>query len=103
MVQYWLPHISGIACNTQWNAGALYKVNDSLSLATSSTHSLAKPVGPFTVGGAYKASFRTVKAKVSTGGKIDAVLIKVACKVDLKASGSISGLDPATFQYGTSK
>jgi len=86
---------------SQWNVGTLYKVNDSLSLATSTTHSSAKPVGPFTVGGAYKAPFGTVKAKISTGGKIDAVLIKeVAPKVDLKASGSISGLDPATFQYG---
>jgi len=93
--------VTSAAKVSQWNLGTLYKVNDSLTLATSTTHSSAKPVGSFTVGGAYKASFGTVKAKVSSGGKVDAVLIKeVAPKVDLKASGSISALDPATFRYG---
>jgi len=87
---------------TQLNIGMLYKVNDSLTLASSTTHTSAKPIGSFTVGGAYKAAtFGTIKAKISTGGKVDAVLVKeVAPKVDLKASGSISAFDPSTFKYG---
>jgi hypothetical protein len=86
---------------SQLNISTLYKVNESLTVAASTTHTSAKPLGPFTVGGAYKAHFGTVKAKISTGGKIDAVLVKeVAPKVDLKASGSISAFDPSTFKYG---
>jgi len=86
---------------SQFNIGTLYKVNDSLTLASSTTHTSAKPIGSFAVGGAYKASFGTVKAKVSTGGNVDAVVLKeIAPKVDLKASGSISSFDPSTFKYG---
>jgi len=86
---------------SQLNLGTVYKVNDTLTLASSTTHTSAKPIGSFTVGGAYKASFGTVKAKVSTGGNIDAVVLKqVAPKVDLKATGSISSFDPSTFKYG---
>jgi len=86
---------------SQINVGTLYKVNDTLTVASSTTHTSAKPLGAFTVGGAYKASFGTVKAKISTGGNVDAVVLKeVAPKVDLKATGSISSFDPSTFKYG---
>ena len=86
---------------SQLNVGTLYKVNDSLTLASSTSHTSAKPIGSFTVGGAYKASFGTVKAKISAGGNIDACVVKeVAPKVDVKATGSISSFDPSTFKYG---
>jgi voltage-dependent anion channel protein 2 len=87
---------------TQFNVGALYKVNSDLSIASSTTHSSSKACDLVAIGGAYKlASVGTIKAKVGSNGVTSACLIKeVAPKVNLTASGSISGADFSTFKYG---
>lgn len=82
------------------NISTLYKVNADISLATSTTHSSggSKLVG---VGGAYKASFGDLKAKVGCDGVLHASLVKeVAPKVKVTASGSIAGADTSSFKYG---
>jgi len=81
----------------------MYKVNPDLSLASSTTHSSAKACDVLAVGGAYSglASLGTIKAKVGSNGVTSACIIKeVAPKVNLTASGSITGADFSTFKYG---
>lgn len=88
---------------TQFNVGVLYKVNSDLSLASSTTHSSGKRCDVLAIGGAYTGlgSVGTIKAKVGSNGVTSACLIKeVAPKVNLTASGSISGADLSTFKYG---
>lgn len=47
------------------------------------------------------ASVGTIKAKVGSNGVTSACIIKeVAPKVNVTASGSISGADFSTFKYG---
>ena len=82
------------------NLSLLYKVNDDLSVASSTTHSSEKTCDVGGVGCAYKASFGTVKAKYG-GHAFSASLIKeIAPKVTLTASGSVQGTDFSTFKYG---
>mmetsp|Transcript_12694 Transcript_12694/g.27572 ORF Transcript_12694/g.27572 Transcript_12694/m.27572 type:complete len:267 (-) Transcript_12694:268-1068(-) len=88
---------------SQFNVGVLYKVNSDLSLASSTAHSSAKACNVAAIGGAYSGlgSVGTIKAKVGSNGVTSACLIKeVAPKVNLTASGSISGADFSTFKYG---
>jgi len=86
----------------QFNAGLLYKVNKDLSLASSSTHSAEKSMDLVAIGGSYTGSpLGTIKAKLGSNGVTSACLVKeVAPKVNLTASGSISGGDLSTFKYG---
>jgi voltage-dependent anion channel protein 2 len=82
---------------SQFNVGVLYKVNGDLSLASSKTGDA------LAIGGAYSGlgSGGTIKAKVGSNGVTSACYIKeVAPKVNLTASGSISGADFSTFKYG---
>ena len=88
---------------SQFNLGVMYKVNPDLSLASSTTHSSAKAVDVLAVGGSYSglAALGTIKAKVGSNGVTSACIIKeVAPKVNLTASGSITGADFSTFKYG---
>jgi len=86
---------------TSFNLGLLYKVNPTLSLASTTTHSAAKPVDVVTVGGIYKASVGDVKAKFGSDGILSASLIKnVAPKVTLTCSGSAPISDLGSFKYG---
>jgi voltage-dependent anion channel protein 2 len=88
---------------SQFNVGVMYKINPELSLASSTTHSSAKACDVLAVGGAYSglASLGTIKAKVGSNGVTSACIIKeVAPKVNLTASGSITGADFSTFKYG---
>jgi voltage-dependent anion channel protein 2 len=88
---------------SQFNVGVLYKVNPDLSLASSTTHSSAKKCDILAFGGSYSGlgSLGTVKAKVGSNGVTSACVIKeIYPKVNLTASGAISGTDLSTFKYG---
>mmetsp|Transcript_19448 Transcript_19448/g.35198 ORF Transcript_19448/g.35198 Transcript_19448/m.35198 type:complete len:267 (-) Transcript_19448:187-987(-) len=88
---------------SQFNVGVLYKVNSDLRLASSTTHSSSNACNLLSFGGAYSGlgSAGTIKAKVGSNGVTSACFIKeVAPKVNLTASGSISGADFSTFKYG---
>lgn len=86
---------------SQFNVGMSYKVNSDLTIASNTTHSSEKPCEVMAVGGAYKAAFGDIKAKVGSGGTISACLIKeVAPKVTLTASGSVAASDLSNFKYG---
>jgi len=86
---------------SQYNVGLLYKVNDTVSVASVTSHSASKPLGSFSVGGAYKAKFGDVKAKIGNDGNISASLVKeVVPQVNLTVSGTMTGLDSSTFKYG---
>jgi len=83
------------------NVAVMYKVNNGLTLASSTTHSSAKPLQVIAVGGLYKSSFGDIKAKVGSNGVVSASLIKeIAPKVTLTASGSVSKGDLSTLKYG---
>jgi len=87
----------------QFNVGVLYKVNGDLSLASSTTHSSAKACDISAIGASYTglSGVGTIKAKVGSNGVTSACLIKeIAPKVNLTASGSVSGADFSTFKYG---
>mmetsp|Transcript_39312 Transcript_39312/g.80190 ORF Transcript_39312/g.80190 Transcript_39312/m.80190 type:complete len:265 (-) Transcript_39312:338-1132(-) len=86
---------------SQFNVGMSYKVNSDLTIASSSTHTSEKPCEVVAVGGAYKAPFGDIKAKVGSGGIISACLIKeVAPKVTVTASGTVAASDLSSFKYG---
>ena len=89
---------------SQFNVGVLYKVNNDISLASNTTHSSSKACNLVAIGGSYSGlagSVGTLKAKVGSNGVTSACLVKeVAPKVNLTASGSISGADFSTFKYG---
>eukprot|EP00541_Cyclophora_tenuis_P003754 CAMPEP_0116550272 /NCGR_PEP_ID=MMETSP0397-20121206/5338_1 /TAXON_ID=216820 /ORGANISM="Cyclophora tenuis, Strain ECT3854" /LENGTH=265 /DNA_ID=CAMNT_0004075091 /DNA_START=11 /DNA_END=808 /DNA_ORIENTATION=+ len=86
---------------SQFNIAMLYKVSPVMTLASLTTHSSAKACNVLAVGGAYKASFADLKAKVGSDGIVSAVLVKdVAPKVTLTASGSVSTSDFSNFKYG---
>lgn len=88
---------------SQFNVGVLYKVNSDLSLASSTTHSSKKSCDVLAFGGIYTGlgSVGTIKAKLGSNGVTSACLIKeVAPKVNVTASGSVSGTDFSTFKYG---
>jgi voltage-dependent anion channel protein 2 len=86
---------------SQVNVGLLYKVNSDISLASQTSHSADKVCDVLGVGGAYKASFGTVKAKYVGSGLVSASLIRdIAPKVTLTASGSVNMSDFSTFKYG---
>jgi voltage-dependent anion channel protein 2 len=81
--------------------GLVYKVNNDLSLASMTTHSGDKICDVGGVGGSFKASFGTVKAKYLGSGLVSAALIKeIAPKVTLTASGTTSLSDFSNFKYG---
>lgn len=87
---------------SQFNVGLMYKVNSDLSLASATTHSSAKACDVTAIGASYTGlSVGTIKAKVGSNGVTSACLIKeVYPKVNLTASGSITGTDLSTFKYG---
>lgn len=87
---------------SQFNVGMLYKVNSDLSLASSTTHSAAKSCDVLAIGGSYSGlSVGTVKAKLGSNGITSACLIsEVFPKVNVTASGSMSGADFSTLKYG---
>lgn len=89
---------------SQFNIGLLYKVNDSLSLASQTTHSSSKVCDVLAIGGAYKMpEIGTIKAKMGSSGVISACLIReIAPKVSMAASGSFSATDLSTFKPGIS-
>lgn len=94
-------HITSTNKVSSFNLGIKYDVNPTVSIASSTTHSVAKPLDTFSVGGLYKASFGTVKAKVGCDGVVSACLIKeIVPKVTLTASGSAPAKDPSAFKYG---
>lgn len=96
-----LASVTSASKMSQVNVGVLYKVNDELSIASSTTHSSAKACEVLAVGGAYKAPFGNFKAKVGSNGVVHACVIKeVAPKVTVTASGSITPSDTSTFKYG---
>ena len=81
--------------------GLVYKVNKDISLASMTTHSGDKICDVGGVGGSYKASFGTVKAKYTGSGLVSASLVKeIAPKVTLTASGTTSLSDFSNFKYG---
>ena len=96
-----LASVTSASKLSTFNIGLLYKVNDDVSLASMTTHSGDKICDFGGLGGSYKASFGTVKAKYTGAGQVSASLIKeVAPKVTLTASGTTSLSDFSTFKYG---
>jgi len=86
---------------SQVNAGILYKVNDTLTIASVSSHSKAKPLGAMTFGGSYKAAFGNVKAKVNNEGVLSACLVKeIVPKVSVTVSGTAPVSDISNIKYG---
>lgn len=86
---------------SSFNVGLLYKVNPTLSVASMTTHSSAKPFDRFAVGGLYKASAADIKAKVDCDGVISAAVVKdIATKVTLTASATAPASDLSSFKYG---
>jgi len=86
---------------SQVSLGLLYKVNSDVSIATITNHSSDRVCDIVGVGGAYKASFGTLKAKYGPHGVLSASLIKeIAPKVTMTASGTVSISDFSTFKYG---
>lgn len=86
---------------SQVNLGLLYKVNNEITLASQSSHSGEKSLDLVGIGGAYTASFGTIKAKYGGSGQVSASLIKeIAPKVNLTASGTADVSDFSTFKYG---
>merc|ERR1711935_293768 len=86
---------------SQFNLGILYKVNDEVTVASQTSHSGEKSFDLSGVGGAYKSSFGTIKAKYGGTGQVSAALIKeIAPKVNLTASGTVDVSDFSTFKYG---
>lgn len=85
----------------KYNLGLLYKVNDSISLASSTSHSSSKICEVAAVGGAYKSDLGLFKAKYSGSGVLSASFVKeIAPKVSVTASGSMTATDPSTFKPG---
>jgi len=86
---------------SQVDAGILYKVNDTLTVASVSSHSKAKPLDGITVGGSYSASFGKVKARVNKEGIVSACVIKeVVPKVSVTVSGTAAASDMSNIKYG---
>lgn len=82
------------------NLNMMYKVNNDVTLVSSTTHSSSKSCDVSGVGGLYKASFGDVKAKIGSGNVLSASLVKDVCKTKVTASGSMVGTDTSTFKYG---
>ena len=82
--------------------GLYYKVNDDLSVASSTTHSGDKICDFGGLGCAYKAPFGLVKAKYGpVHGVVSAAVVKeIAPKVNLTASGQVALSDFSSFKYG---
>lgn len=87
---------------SSFDAGVLYKVNSDVTLASNTTHSADNAFDLVAIGGSYTgSSFGTIKAKLGSDGVTSACVVKeIAPKVNLTASGSVSGGDLATFKYG---
>eukprot|EP00586_Coscinodiscus_wailesii_P002458 CAMPEP_0172481734 /NCGR_PEP_ID=MMETSP1066-20121228/7821_1 /TAXON_ID=671091 /ORGANISM="Coscinodiscus wailesii, Strain CCMP2513" /LENGTH=264 /DNA_ID=CAMNT_0013244301 /DNA_START=114 /DNA_END=908 /DNA_ORIENTATION=+ len=86
---------------SQVNVGLSYTVNTNLTVASTSTHSSAKPLDVFTIGGKYKAGFGDVKAKFASNGSISACVIKeVAPKVTFTGSATAPASDMSKLKYG---
>ena len=82
------------------NLSLMYKVNDDVTLASSTTHSSKKSCTVAGVGGSYKASFGDVKAKIGADKVVSASLVKKVCATNVTLSGSMTGTDTSTFKYG---
>ena len=82
------------------NLNLMYKVNNDVTLASSTSHSASKTCSVSAVGGLYKASFGDVKAKVGADKVVSASLVKSVCKTKFTLSGSMVGADTSTFKYG---
>lgn len=88
---------------SQFNISLLYKVNKDVSLASQTTHSSDKACDVLAIGGAYKAPYGLVKAKMGSNGILSACLVReIAPAVTLTASGSVSPSDLSTFKPGLS-
>lgn len=82
------------------NLNMMYKVNNDVTLASSTSHSASKTCTVSAIGGLYKAPFGDVKAKITDGKTVSASLVKDVCKTKVTLSGSIVGTDTSTFKYG---
>lgn len=84
--------------------GMMYKVNDSLTLASQTSHSVGKPLDDISIGGAYvMPNIGTFKAKAANNGLLFACFTKeIAPKVTLTASGSMAANDVSSFKPGLS-
>ena len=82
------------------NLSLMYKVNNDITLASSTSHSSSKTCTVNGVGGLYKASFGDVKAKLGADNVVSASLVKNVCKTKVTLSGSMTGADTSTFKYG---
>jgi voltage-dependent anion channel protein 2 len=82
------------------NLSMMYKVNNDLTLVSSTSHSSSKTCTVSGVGGLYKASFGDVKAKLGADKLVSASLVKDVSKTKVTLSGSMVGTDTSTFKYG---
>jgi voltage-dependent anion channel protein 2 len=83
-----------------FNLNMMYKVNNDITLASSTSHSASKSCTVSGIGALYKAPFGDVKAKMGTDRTLHASLVKSVCKTKVTASGSMVGADTSTFKYG---
>jgi len=85
-----------------YHLSCLYKVNDDISIATSSSHSYSKKIDDVVIGGSFKAgNYGNIKAKAGMDRVVSACVTKeVSPGVSVTASGSIKGMDKSTFTYG---
>jgi len=89
--------------SSKCDIGLLYKVNSQLTLASLTTHSTDKICTVSGVGGAYKSSIGTIKAKYNSAHVVSAAFTReIAPKVTLTASGSVKPTDLSTFKPGLS-
>lgn len=80
-----------------------YKVNDQLTLASQTTHASDKMCDVGGVGGAFKLSCGTVKAKYCGHGLVHACYTReIASNVSMTASASVTPSDFSTFKPGLS-
>ncbi len=82
------------------NLSLMYKVNNDITLASSTTHSSSKTCSVNAIGGLYKASFGDVKAKMGADKVVSASLVKTVSKTKFTLSGTMAGADTSTFKYG---
>lgn len=85
----------------KYNLGLLYKVNDKVTVASETVHTQAAMFKLDGVGGQFKLSQGTLKAKVDGDGLLSACFIKdIATKVTLTVSGAVKPTDLSTFKPG---
>jgi hypothetical protein len=82
------------------NLNMMYKVNDDVTIASSTAHSASNSCDVTAIGGLYKSAFGDVKAKVGADKTVSASLVKSVCKTKFTLSGSMTGTDTSSFKYG---